>query len=204
MVYDNIWEWEGKTSRSVSTTGRSIAGYPTDPFPFDEVVQTAKIAILAELTGKMEAELAAIGITATVTRIEPEVWITTSRECSQFRDWTTCTWYHWLHMKAKVYFDTEEPLAQSPVGPLTLAALVRVLEYLILVVAAGLVILGIAKIFIESFLVETTTISTHSPDCTTTTETIKKPSWEGAIALAVGAVIVVGGVLFIRSLLKED
>lgn len=151
MAYDNVWSWEGKTRKSSDTTARSLTE-PIDRFPFDDVIRTAKTVILSECTQKLEEEMAKIGITATVTKIEPEAWIETQLyDSRQYRDYTIDYWHHWLHMKAKVYFTTDKPLSESPIAPIVLAGLVTVLKYLILVIAAGAVIYGIAKVFIESF-----------------------------------------------------
>lgn len=191
MSYENVWAWEGRTKESSVTTGRSIT-WPVDPFPFDDVINTTKIAILSEITAKFQEEFANLGITTTITKIEPEVWIETSRECRQFRDYTECRWYHWLHMKANVYFMSDKPVTESPIPPLILVALTKIITHLITVTATALVIYGIAVHFINTFFVETYTVETHNLEtCQWTKETWTTPKLESAIVFAAGIGIVI-------------
>lgn len=190
MSYQGTWEWEGKTQQSSDTQATSMTT-PIDPFPFANVIDACQIAILSETTKAFQEGMAKIGITATINNIVPEVWIETvlydvrwvGAEHTQEQDF----WHHYLHMKATVYFTSDKPLTQSPIDPLTLAALVKVIEYLILVVAGALLIYAIAETFIKSFLVTTQTITTYDPSTgKTTIETITQPSLTGQIITVVG------------------
>lgn len=188
-VYENLWTWEGQTKKSSVTS--AVALEPHDPFPFDDAKTACEIAILSELTPRFKEEFAKLGITITVTKIEPEVWIETKAECKPHGRWhRQCYWYHWLHMKANVYFTSDKPVTESPIAAVVISALTIILKHLITVIAVALVIYAIAKVFIESFFVETYTIKTYNPETGEwTEETWKKPKLGSAIALGAGLVI---------------
>jgi hypothetical protein len=209
-IYQNRWTWDGKTEKysDTSVTVKEYAPAPTDPFP-EGVKYTSEITILAETTQKFQEELSKIGITTTVTRIEPHVWVETVCEtCTihgQAFDSIAYTWHHWLHMGAVVFFDSDKPLLHSPIDPVTLAALIVVIKYLILVTATALVIYAIATTFIESFFVTSHTIQTYDPTTGKwTSEVIKEPSIGGTIWMIVAVIVVavvaiVLGQVFIKS-----
>jgi len=198
-MYENIWEWEGRTAQSSDTSGRTIGGPITDPFPKDQVIESCKIAILAETTAKFQEEMGKIGITTSVSKIEPEVWIETKTETREYRDYTLYTWHHWLHMKAKVYFTSDKPLTASPIDPATVTILVGILKYVIEVIAVALVIYGIVSAFINSFFIETQTVTTTTTTVdpvtgetttTTTKETVTRPAWYADIGTLIVVLII--------------
>jgi hypothetical protein len=148
---------------------------------------------LSQTIAKFKEEMLKAGITVIdVQKIEPNCWIETELySVRQVGDRQENRWHHWLHMEAAVYFTTDKPVIESPIAPLVLAAIVKVIEYVILILGVSLTIYGIAVAFISSFFVSTHTITTYDPNTgKTTTETVTTPSWTGQI---VTAVVVLGG-----------
>jgi len=188
--YEYVWEFTGKTTKSSDTHAYSL-GSPIDPFPFDKVVETARIAILSETSQKMSEEFLKHGITATITLIEPEVNIITELyDVRQIKDHEHNYWHHWLEMKAKVYFTTDKPLEGSPFDPFTWAAIFTITKYLVGIIAAALVIYGIAMKFIESFLVNKHTITYIDPETgLPVTEEWTTPSISGQIGIVIIIII---------------
>lgn len=171
---ENVWEWEGKTRKSSDTYAYSISE-PQDPFPEQDVIDTAKTAILSEISRFLTDEFRNQNIEATVTLIEPEVWIeTVLYDVRQIKDHQHNWWHHWLHMKAKIHFTTDKQLAQSPLDPFTWAALATIIVKVVTVIAAAAVLYGIAKVFIESFFVETQHIQIFDPEGNLIEDIIKK------------------------------
>ena len=188
MVYENIWIWEGKTQKSQQSSVwvERFQPIPPDPFPTTDVIETTKIAILTETTTKFQEEMAKAGYVTTVTKIDANAWVEVRGPYPIGIG--LYAWDHWLHMKADVYFESDKAVVGSPVVRLVLPVWALVLLYLVGIIAAALVLYGIGKEFIDSFLVEKQTITTHSPDCTTTTETIQKPSWIPLVMIGLGIV----------------
>lgn len=207
-AYQNRWTWEGETSEHVNSWGSEEISY----FPSSEIVPICKTAILSEVSSKLITELAKIDITAVVTLIDNiEVHIESTRTGYVAPPiggaWL---WENSLHMTATIYFTTDKPLL-SPISfaidPVTLAALVIVIKYLILVIATALVIYGVATTFVQSFLVQTHVIETYDPTTGKwTRETIVQPSISGQLAIIVMVIAVIVGVLFFygsRKIIKK-
>lgn len=228
-TYHNRWTWEGRTEQYSDTTAtvKEYAPAPTDPFPFEDVKRASEITILSETTQKFQEEMSKLSITTTITKIEPNAWIETTLDMATIHgvnfDSIRYTWHHWLHMKAIVYFDSDKPIVHSSsssmlisssmlvgttakvhpifLDPLTLAALVHVIEYLILVLTAAAVILIGWKIFVQSFLVTTQIVETYDPSTGKwTTETITQPSTQGTLWMIIGIIAAaIVAIMFIQT-----
>lgn len=190
MVIKHEWEWEGKTTQNAVTVVRSATGFPVDDFPSEQVIGACKIAILSEITNAFQTEMTALGFTTTVTKIEPSVWIETTQTSRQYRDYTETHFYHYLHMKAIVSFDSDKALFESPLSTVIIAALVKVVVPIVKAIIVGLVLYYAWIYFVDSFLVETTIVRKYDENGNLIDETItKKPSMTGQIGVVVIAVV---------------
>ena len=181
-----MWDWKGKTTKSYDTEGKSLSGPIQDPFDFGTLTETAKYTVITSASQAFVEEYAKVGVRATITKIEPEVWIETTTETRQYRDWTFYTWHHWLHIKAKVYFESDKPLMGSPI--FWEFVLIKIASAII----AGLVIAFAVYMFFEwmkSMVTETWEITYYDPETGLPAKTEKgtKPQPLGTIIIVVGA-----------------
>jgi hypothetical protein len=169
-----------------------LAGQPVDPFDFDGVVSTAKYTAITAATEAFVKEFAEQGINVKVLSVSPDVSVETEETCSQYRDWTVCTFKHWLHVKAAVTFETDKPLAESPISELVAAVLVKIAQFIIAALVAAFAIYMLSE-WLESMTTKTSTI-TYVKDGQTVTETVTEPSVFGIAGL--GGIIILGVVLY--------
>lgn len=165
VSYEHVWDWSGETREAQVEVVRSI-GWPKDPFPFDQVKNACKVTILAETTAKLQTELAAYS--PIITKIEPLVEIITTYSSRQYRDYTEVTYRHTLKMSAKVYFTTQKPLATSPLALSIIAALTKIIISIAAIIVTALVVYYAWAIFIKSFLVRESKVTTKTTTITKT------------------------------------
>jgi len=173
MPYDYLWEWEGRTQQSYDTWARSTTGQnPADPFPTDQVVDTARISILSEMASLLQSKFAELGYNATITLIEPETDVQTQAVYKTIlrregNDWIDGTFHHYLHMTAKVHFNTDKPIMASPLDPATIAGLVWIIKQLAVVIAVAIAIIIISEAvssWVQSFGVTKQTVKYYDPN----------------------------------------
>jgi len=214
MTYQNKWTFNGFTQKSSDTQGLVPATSRDAPnpdedsydtFPTQAVINTTTTALLSNIQDQLRTQLAKAGIQLiNVSKIEPTVTVIVSKDrYAAPSNLYEVIWHHSLSIVANVYFETDKPLIQSPIAPALLAALVAVIEYLIVITAAALVLYAIAETFIKSFFTQTQTVQTYDPSTgKTTTETLTTPSWLGQIVTVIGVLagLGIGGYLLIKYL----
>lgn len=206
MTYQNRWTFQGFTTKSYDTSvpGTTIGLGPLpdsfDPFPTQDVINALTTVMLSNIQQKLISELAKAGITVlTVSKIEPFAEVIRSKDVNLFYGFPpspSTIFHHVVNMSSTVYFETDKPAIASPIAPIVIAALVTIIEYLILVAAAALVIYAIAETFIKSFFTQTQTVETYDTSTGTwTKETITTPSLTGQITGVIVALafLAVGG-----------
>jgi hypothetical protein len=212
LVYEYIWEWEGKTQQNYKTYAACYVehGVPTtppadlDPFLTESVAQATKTTILSELSAIFTEEMAKKGISATITLIEPEAWVERTIDTaipSGYQGLITIWYSHWLHMHTKVHFNTDKPLTESPIDPSIIATLTWILSKLLipLAIAISLIIVAVAVgEWVKSWGMTHQTITTvkYNPatgETTTITEDITQGAGSGLVGGILTAVVILGG-----------
>lgn len=143
--YFHFWTFKGYTTKEhIEGPSYTIdeVNFPVET-KIDEIVPACKIAVITEVTQQLIDQFQEKGYIVTVHSVYPTVRVETRWETRQFRDYEVITLYHTLYIDVDVQFETDKPLAESPVAAWVLVILGMILNKLPAIILATIVGLGI-------------------------------------------------------------
>lgn len=144
MIYVHTWNLEMETREEFpsnpcySPTGSCN---PSWDFDFEELKEQGKLAIIEKVNEGLTTKAEEEGLIFSDIHIEPEAWITTRttrRPYGRFQE--EIRKYAKLHLKAKVVFESSEPITGESLTLIAMKILKWILKAIVMVIVAWMVI----------------------------------------------------------------
>jgi len=166
--YFHFWHFEGVTQKEYVEQGRTIdeVNFPITS-KIGQVVDNCKYATIAYITRELIDNITAHGYRVTINKITPTVKIEQREETREYRDYTIITIYTHIRINCDVEFETDKPLAESPLPAWLFVLLLALTDKLPVIIIATLVGLGLyvgITTFMSSFKIQESTITTEYYD----------------------------------------
>ena len=166
--YFHFWHFEGVTKQEYVEQGRSIdeVNFPITS-KISKIVDECQYATIAYITKELIDNITAHGYTVTVNKITPTVKVEQRRETKQYRDYTIITIYSRIRIDCDVEFETDKPLAESPLPAWLFVLLLALTDKLPAIIIATFVGLGFyvaITTLMNSFKVSSSTVTTEYYD----------------------------------------
>jgi hypothetical protein len=163
--YFHLWHFVAVTTQEYVESGRTIDSVN---FPFTSklpaIINESTIAAIAQITMELVNNMSAHGYVCTVNTVLPRISVSQRQETRQYRDYTEITIYSTLTVDCDVEFQTDKPLAESPLPVWVVVLLFYIagkLPAIILAVCVGLGIYYGIQLFVSSLVVRESTTTTE-------------------------------------------
>ena len=165
----------------------------------NEIVEESKYSAIAYITKELVDRFAEKGYTVTVNSVYPTVRIEQRTEYQQFRDYTKITKYSTLIVDCDVEFETDKPLAESPLPAWVLVLCLAIIDKLPAIIVGVIVGLGIYvavntwvnSMFVEESILEVEYYDEEGNLTKRETTTERTPATEGFLWSMIVPVVIV-------------
>jgi hypothetical protein len=179
FYYD--WYFEGETKEPLLR----VTLYTPDEI--EDIKRKAEVAIVTEITKRVEEELEKKGYKARVVGAWPEVDIWYKEEYIMPE---AIYWGYYMRVKGRVRFETDRPLSESPIPAWLVPLLDVILKWVVIGLAAALAIYFLYE-WIKSMTLQTTAVEEYSPEGNLIKRTIiTAPSLAGISGLIILLIII--------------